>query len=169
MSADANVSCAGCHMPVVDGPNGKHRSHAFGGGTDPSWIRTSLDVRATRNGSRVEIVLAPGHVGHAVPTGDLFRRLEVAADAYDDKGEIVGRAIRPVGRSFAMSARGERVEVADNRPGSHGEDATTLVFDFGDAKTARVRWSIDFERVLGQDPDSVEIAARLRVMEGWIE
>ncbi len=168
-SAEASVSCASCHMPVVDGPHGKHKSHTFGGGADPSWIRTALDVRASREGARVTITLAPGHVGHAVPTGDLFRRLEVGADALDESGAVIGRAVFPVGRTFATTPRGERIEIADNRPGAHPGDVTRVVLDFGDVKPARVRWSIDFERVLGQSPDAVEIASRLRVMEGWID
>jgi hypothetical protein len=169
LSAESSVSCASCHMPVVSGPHGKHKSHAFGGGTDPSWIRTALDVRASREGSRVTITLAPGHVGHAVPTGDLFRRLEVSADGMDASGTIIARAAFPVGRTFSITPRGERVETEDNRPGAHGDDVTRIVLDLGDSKPARVRWTIDFQRVLGQAPDAVEIASRLRVMEGWID
>lgn len=168
-STESSVPCASCHMPIVFGPHGKHKSHAFGGGTDPSWLRSALDVRASREGSRVTIALAPGHVGHAVPTGDLFRRLVVGADALDDGGAVIGRAALPVGRTFATNARGERVEIADNRPGAQGNDTTQIVFDFADVKLARVRWSIDFERVLGQSADAVEVASRLRIMEGWIE
>lgn len=148
-------------MPVVNG----HKSHAFG--SNPAWIRTALDVRASRSGSNVTLVLAPGHVGHAVPTGDLFRRLEVNAEGLDEKGAVISRSSFAIGRTFAITERGERVETDDNRPGTAGDNATNVVFDVGDAK--RVRWSIDFERVLGQAPDKVEIASRLRVMEGWID
>lgn len=170
LSAESSASCASCHMPSVGGRDGKkHKSHAFGGGNDPSWIRTALDVRASRSGSRVTLVLAPGHVGHAVPTGDLFRRFEVAAEGVDEKGAVIARAAFPIGRTFAITPRGERVETGDNRPGAMGDDTTEVVLDLGDVKPARVRWTIDFERVLGQAPDSVEIASRLRVMEGWLD
>lgn len=150
-----DVECTSCHMPVVNG----HKSHVFGGGNDPAWLRSALDVKTSREGDNVTITIAPGNVAHAVPTGDLFRRLFVGIEKSDGT-----RDGKPMGRHFAIE-KGERVEIADTRPGSNGTNASSVTFQ----ANGRVRWFVDYQRVLGQTPDDTEIAQDLRVMEGVIE
>jgi len=50
-------------------------------------------LRRTRS-TRVEISLVPTGVGHAFPTGDLFRRLEVAVEAVGPDNMVFGKAER---------------------------------------------------------------------------
>lgn len=70
-------TCQSCHMPLTAGPR-PHRSHAFPGGHDPEMVRSALAIHAERTGpTRVRLALSPTGATHAVPTGDLFRRLAV--------------------------------------------------------------------------------------------
>jgi len=70
-------TCANCHMPLEKSPK-PHKSHRFPGGYDEPLLKSALDVRAERlSSNRVRVTLTPQHVTHAVPTGDLFRRLAI--------------------------------------------------------------------------------------------
>jgi len=78
----AKVSCQSCHMPAVEGGSSeqpkRHRSHRFE--VDDQLLRSALSVSAQRASNRaVSVTLTVTGAGHAVPTGDLFRRLEVRA------------------------------------------------------------------------------------------
>lgn len=80
----AGVQCQGCHMPEVRGANGRtHRSHRFPGTRDPEFLRSALrvDASARREGDEVivSLTVVPLRIGHAFPTGDLFRRGELRA------------------------------------------------------------------------------------------
>lgn len=77
------ATCQSCHMPWREGANGRrHRSHAFPGGNDLAMLQRAVrvEVRAWREGrdTVVEARLLPGDIGHAYPTGDLFRRAELS-------------------------------------------------------------------------------------------
>ncbi|MEE9394893.1 MAG: multiheme c-type cytochrome [Planctomycetota bacterium] len=65
VKGEAYQDCNDCHMPVMPGPptvgseRSTHRSHVFGGGHDPSILRTAAILRAT--------LLEPGEtVGAAI-------------------------------------------------------------------------------------------------------
>ena len=65
IKGDGYKDCNDCHMPVAEGPptvgssRKTHRSHVFGGGHDPSILRTAASMRAT--------VLKPGEsIGEAM-------------------------------------------------------------------------------------------------------
>ncbi len=72
-SAYRDRTCASCHMKA--GENGR-RTHGFVASHDATMLANAIDVQATRqeNGHLV-FVLSSRDVGHAFPTGDLFRRL----------------------------------------------------------------------------------------------
>ncbi|MCB9594555.1 MAG: hypothetical protein H6719_17615 [Sandaracinaceae bacterium] len=74
-----DTPCQGCHMPR----RGRARSHRFPGGLDPGLLEHAIRVeaRAVSEGSRTRLTLtmSTDAAGHAVPTGDIFRRLEVTA------------------------------------------------------------------------------------------
>lgn len=65
--------CQGCHMALHDG----HFDHRFGVREDLARLREAVAVSATRDDAQhVSIGLAATErVGHAVPTGDVFRQL----------------------------------------------------------------------------------------------
>jgi hypothetical protein len=157
----ADVACTSCHMPTTNG----HKSHIFGGGHDPKWLASAIDVKAKRSDRKVTIAIAPGHVGHAIPTGDLFRRLLVGVETVDERGEVIARDMKPMGREFAID-HGQRIETADTRPGTHGANASTVELTLSGDKG---RWFVSYQRVLGESPGEIEVAQDLRVMEGWIE
>jgi Cytochrome c7 and related cytochrome c len=169
MSAHAEESCASCHMPRVDGPGGAHRSHAFAASRDVGALAQALVARArTPAPDVVEVVLRPGRVGHAFPTGDLFRRLEVGVERFDEHGERVGFAVQSVGRTFA-SRRGRQEEVADTRPGAPGQADARLRFVLPAVPRGRSKYWVDYERIAAASGDVVEVEARTRIVERWVE
>lgn len=115
----ADYACADCHMPWVDAPGGGHRSHRFDGSRSPAAAALALGVAATRRGpDTVDITLTPGAAGHAFPTGDLFRRLEVRVEPLAP-GRAIPPQIRHLGRRFAdgqeLPGFVVRREIADDR------------------------------------------------------
>ena len=114
------VPCADCHMPRVgSGPN-QHRSHAFPGGHDAEFVKSGLRVRAERSaGNGVRLILSTERVGHAFPTGDLFRRLELSAEAIGGDDQVVARARRYLSRHWSekqLLTRVVRQVTRDDRP-----------------------------------------------------
>ncbi|MCB9674469.1 MAG: hypothetical protein H6737_05085 [Alphaproteobacteria bacterium] len=61
--------CVDCHM----GPHG----HGFPGAHDEAFVRDALEVTVAVSGGELRVAVAARDVGHAVPTGDPFRRLEL--------------------------------------------------------------------------------------------
>ncbi|MCB9658696.1 MAG: multiheme c-type cytochrome [Polyangiales bacterium] len=74
------LACVSCHMPRrADG----HVDHRMPGASAELLARSvRVDVRATRehDGVAVRVTLRTRDVGHALPTGDIFRRLIVRAE-----------------------------------------------------------------------------------------
>lgn len=148
-SPHAAESCQSCHMPpVADAPGRSHRSHDFRVLGDSARLRSALTARAARADDRVvTLTLAAAKIGHAFPTGDMFRRLEVRARAVDDHGEPVATAIPVVlARRFGRS-RSERIQIGDDRLPASGEArAIDLVFAEPVAGRA-VRWEVVYQRL----------------------
>jgi hypothetical protein len=88
-SAQRAQACAGCHMPLAYEGGAPHRSHAFLGGHDDALVKSAVNVRAERSPEGARITLTPRELGHAFPTGDLFRRLEVSAEAIGPEWQVV--------------------------------------------------------------------------------
>ncbi len=147
------TTCQDCHMPWRTSPTGqRHRSHAFPGGNDLTLLRSAVrvEVRARHadGGTVVEARLLPGEIGHAYPTGDLFRRAELRVwtdrDPEHPQTLAFARAFAPV---LEQSPRGAMVFVRrqshDGRvppPGTGTIPFQTLRFV---GETRRVRWSLD--------------------------
>jgi len=81
--------CPACHMPEGD--------HSMHGAHDRDRLTQSIVV--TQAGSR--LTLSTRDVGHAVPTGDLFRHLTVEARA---TGDPTWTTLDTLGRTFAVDA-----------------------------------------------------------------
>lgn len=152
-SAFASTTCSTCHMPKTGGPR-PHVDHTFAVGE--AMLRSALVADVSRAGpTRVALRLAPGRVGHAFPTGDLFRRLDVTAVARDDDGEVVASA----GRMLSRTLRSVRVadgtlgktDARDDRVGAGLEACFEL--DVGSRGAGRpLVVSIAYERL--QEPQS---------------
>jgi hypothetical protein len=150
----ADTPCQNCHMAeVVDAAGRRHRRHDFRVQGDAALIGSAVSVRAERDGERgVRFRLAADRVGHAVPTGDLFRRLELHAEALDDAGQVI-ETTAPVSlmRSFSVTLGPhgpDRVPVADTRVPPPGAGAMELGVHFRrDVSAIRVRWQLRYFRM----------------------
>jgi len=133
-SPERGQSCAACHMPAGD--------HRVAVSREPDVLRSALRVEASRSSaSRIVLTLEPLYVGHAMPTGDLFRRLLVRVKT--------GRGLveRSLGRSFRARRADDgqviRFESRDERLVS-GE-VRSFELEVG----PDVAWEVVYQRVLG--------------------
>ncbi|MGE0326806.1 MAG: multiheme c-type cytochrome [Polyangiaceae bacterium] len=159
-AASSEATCVSCHMArSATGPagaNATHWSHSFPGGRDAKFVASALSVTASRlEPGSVRITLTPRDVTHAVPTGDLFRRLAVSVELPDGS-----KLERYLARHFADSPRGRR-EVSDDRV-----HLTPRQVDFvlpRGMAGAKVRWQVSYQRVAHVDPDREGEAT----LDGW--
>jgi hypothetical protein len=172
-SPSATTACARCHMPRrADG----RPSHAFAASRDPAMLRSAVVASAARRGSKVAIHLAPGAAGHAFPTGDLFRRLVITAEAVGDDWAVNGEASRALHRRFKMAATSPghvgRVLVGDDRVGTGPLGAQEVELDLGGAARGRtIAWRVEYQRVehpLGADEETAAVAESIVVAEGTL-
>ena len=166
----AAMACASCHMPKVTAASGRaHRSHVFAGSRDAALLRSAVRVTATRSDDgTVEIRIAPSGVGHAFPTGDLFRRLAVHAEAVGAEAHVVAEETRYLARRFGK-ARGTdghpiKVLVADTRVPSSGEAVVRLPLGAA-AKGLPIAFRVAYQRVEHPIDDASDAA----VVEGEVE
>jgi hypothetical protein len=136
-SADADQPCQSCHMP--------ERGHRFA--VDDALLRAAADIVATREAAALVVTIEPRALGHAFPTGDLFRRLAVVVTSSDgtwseqrflarrfDVQEIEGRPIK--------------IEVGDDRVGVR-PGPTRVAFALPErVRGQALRWSVAWQRVL---------------------
>ena len=95
-------TCNACHMPPVARATGKiGRKHVFAGRT-PEMLAKSVAVTAatavTGKELRVTFTLRNTGAGHAVPTGDLYRRMDLRL--FDPTGKLV--AVAHLGRQWQL-------------------------------------------------------------------
>lgn len=168
-SPRAGETCQSCHMKSVTDPaTGKaHRSHDFRVTGDPAMLRSAVVASAKRlSGQAITVTLSAGQVGHAFPTGDLFRRLEVRARAAGEGGiAITGQPVVLSRRlSVLQTPLGiDRVQTADLRVPASGTPVTTVVLFGADVSRAAVRWEVAYQRMppalastFGLDPSDDE-------------
>lgn len=161
-STSRETSCVSCHMPRVAG----HRSHRFGITRDAGALRDALAVEAVRVGdARVRLRLRALGVGHAFPTGDLFRGLQVSVETDDDPTDVA--FARPTARPPAIATklltrrfttvRGPTgasivVETSDDRLAP--DRASEVELDLGEHGRGRpVRWRVEYHRAEVADDD----------------
>jgi len=154
-SSFSHLPCQACHMRKVAGKNGgSHASHDFSVQGRPDVLARALRVEASRNAEGALILsLRAGAVGHAVPTGDVFRRIELTAVALDANDRVVAEA-EPVvlQREFAnhLGDQGaDRRPIADRRvPAPGGDPAREVALRFPiDTSGYRARWRIHYKRM----------------------
>ena len=155
----ADTPCQSCHMPVAGSAGATHHRHDFSVLGDAGMIRSAARVTAERLGAdRIEVTVVADAVGHAFPTGDMFRRLEVRADARDARGETTVR-MPPVilARRFAdqpRRANGEdlsfqRLQTSDDRvppPGVGAPRRATFVVP-PSVSASRVHYQVVYQRM----------------------
>ncbi len=169
-SARNAQACADCHMPIRGEPG--HRSHAFVGAYDRELLARSLNISSERlDPRRVRLTLSPGEVGHAVPTGDLLRRLEVALLEVDAQGRerVIDR--RWLGREFASRPHRNgltlRDELSDTRVGPQGR---ALIFELPADAGPNLVWRVRHQRVAhgGSHPRKAAIEGEIEFARGSV-
>ncbi|APR79651.1 Cytochrome C553 [Minicystis rosea] len=159
-SSYASTSCNTCHMPRVRDAGGReHRSHRFLV-RDPEVLSRAVRVVAERGESDVTLTLQSALVGHAVPTGDLFRRLVVRTflvpDAHHEapleRPVVLARRFLdvPIHRDRPIEMARQRVEVADTRlapPGQPGSERRLRFAIPPEQRGAAVRWEVVYQRM----------------------
>ncbi|MBX3205666.1 MAG: hypothetical protein KF764_11405 [Labilithrix sp.] len=139
-SSSSRTACATCHMARA--PDG-HRDHRFDVSRNVTLLRASLDVAPRRTEAGLELTLAARDVGHALPTGDLFRRLRVSVRAESADGAHLGEDEVVLARRF------------DRRRGVPDESQDTRVFGARTVRVegewiagaARIEYEVVYERV----------------------
>jgi hypothetical protein len=169
LSPAAARPCADCHMPS----RGGRRSHAFAEVRDPGWLRDNLQVTAARADDRtVRITLVQPAPGHAFPSGDLFRRLEVGYELRDDQGKVLGREVRHLARHFQLvPGRPGRQLVRDDRVFNEPVIVDlALSPSSSPRRPALVAWWVSYQRVAtvgtGTDPKKAKIESEVKLHSG---
>jgi hypothetical protein len=147
----ADESCQSCHMPPARSDGAVHHDHGFAVVGQPQMLRAAVTIVATRpEPGRVVLELSPRLVGHAFPTGDLFRRLAVELHADDDGAAWSTQ--RVLEREFVGQRVGDgqviKVEHADSRVGI-GRGPRVVEFELpAELHGRRLRWVLVYERAL---------------------
>jgi hypothetical protein len=168
VSPAAGRSCASCHMPIARG----RRSHRFAASRDEAMLRSAVRVDARRDGTRVEVRLASLVEGHAFPTGDLFRRVEILAEAVAPREVLAASATRYLARHFPFAP----VAPGGPRARSFGPDdrlrqePVAVVLDLGEpARDLPVRYRVAYQRVAhprSADEQASEIDGEVVLSQG---
>ncbi|MEO0324342.1 MAG: hypothetical protein AAF447_15380, partial [Myxococcota bacterium] len=137
--ASAGKVCQTCHF-TADAEDAGHHRHDVPGSRDAAMRERALHVDATlrRRGSAatLELALTAADAGHAVPTGDMFRRLEVSA--WDARGDGARPARAWLRRRFRVDRRGWH-EVEDTRVPPQGSRRVMLALR---GRPERVAWAV---------------------------
>lgn len=135
-------TCVSCHMP-----EGRHTMRA-----SDARIDVTARARSGEGGAQVLLTLVADGVGHAFPTGDVYRALEVRVWAPGREAEAVTQRLT---RRFARGADRLRREVLDTRlvPG----EPRRVALHVPGANLTELRWSVALLRL------PPERAARMRV------
>jgi len=144
-------------MPKVPSESGgAHRSHDFRVQGDRDIMAKAVVVeRAELGDGALRLEIAPGAVGHAFPTGDLNRQVEVRAAPVNAEGQTLGPNSREIlGRTFGPIHSGPNTFVPAPRSDTRLFGRRTLVFPLP-AGTRRARYQIVWQRL------PPEMAARL--------
>jgi hypothetical protein len=156
------AACASCHefaFPDADLRDARklmqstqdtdgHRSHSFAASRDPDMLRSAIEVSAERaDRETIEVTLTAARVGHAFPTGDLLRRIEVGAEV---EGKTARRYLaRHFGRQRQRSGIVLRGEMIDDRVPADGTPRRVRL-RLPDSGGEDVRWWVRYQRVAHQ-------------------
>lgn len=166
-----DVSCASCHMLTVGNGQRRHRSHAFGITRNEQALRQALTVKAQRTScTNLEFTLIPNGVGHAFPTGDLFRRIEIRVEILNQLNQVQSIRIHYLRRHFEVEQqlpnRWVKTARVDNR--IFGLTTFSVKLPIVDC-TYRLRWNVTYQRVehMGpRDETSATVAGEIVLATG---
>ena len=138
-SEQAARTCASCHLPE----RGGHRDHRFAVSRNISLLRASLSMVARRTADGLAITLTTHDVGHAMPTGDLFRRLVVKVEGEAADGSFAGEEEIVLARRFER-VKGLPLQVEDDRVVGTKQVAVSEPWI---GRAPRVKVAVHYERV----------------------
>lgn len=159
----ADHRCSSCHSSRAFGVT----DHRFTSSRDPESVRKALTIVAQRESeTSLRIDLQAHDVGHAVPTGDLFRRLEVEVFALGTSRPSQRQYLDRRFRS-ALQANGIRVQVesADRRVPASG----TPRHVYFEIPSVPVLWWVSYQRVahnLSSNPAFAELDGEFLLASG---
>jgi hypothetical protein len=153
-------------------------SHTFDVSRNRDLLASALEVRAVRNGNGdAMFTLTARGVGHAFPTGDLFRRLVLRATAARSSGGNSssdppvragdGRRVAleyPFWRTFRADSEGRRFEVTDNRLAPSQRVTVPL--------EGPLEWEVVYQRVTAvaqTPPYDIDVEAELPLVRGSLQ
>ncbi len=147
-SKHASTPCQGCHMPLVRSAGRAHRSHDFHVLDNPTLLRSAISARAERASDRaVSVTLSVARAGHAVPTGDMFRRLVVRAQTIDEGAPLAAPPVA-LARRFVTLHRPdglERRDIGDDRLPATGDPRAAWLWFAGPIHRRAVRWEVVYQ------------------------
>jgi hypothetical protein len=114
----------------------------------------------------VRIRLSAAQLGHAFPTGDMFRRVVVGARAFDGGSPLQG-AGEVLGRNFTD---GHRLE-DDRRLGAGGDfSPRDVVLALPGAAGLPVQWIVTYERadMATHADDEPRVFESIELADGWL-
>ncbi len=144
--AQRGLRCIDCHLAS----SATGHDHALPGHRDRALLSVALHVEASvivERSSDVVTLTLVSRAGHAVPTGDLYRSLEVRAWR---EGEPTSSRAEQLGRVYARRGA-RRVEVEDDRVMPGEPHVVTLRLPRGDRTDRPISWSI---RLWSLDPSA---------------
>jgi Cytochrome c554 and c-prime len=173
-SEQSSTDCASCHMPTTTYGGVAHRSHAFAGGHDAELVRSAVAVTAERSPHGARITLTPRQLGHAFPTGDLFRRVEVSAEVLGREWQVITSASRYLARHWQRqpSPFGVvlRSATRDDRP--LGEPQVIELELGPQAAELPIHWRVAYQRVEHPRSDREQdesVEGEIEILSGALE
>jgi hypothetical protein len=146
-SKRATESCEACHMPRIGDGSNAHFSHRFG---VRELLPSAAHVSARRESGAIVIAIAVTETGHAFPTGDMFRRLEVRASARGQDGRVIRAAPAVLRREFRVSVSGgvtDRIDTSDSRVPADGSPREARLLFSEDVDATTIHWEIAYQRM----------------------
>lgn len=148
-SPERDRSCESCHMRA-NAEATAHKDHRFRVHGDTELLRGALAISARPGRERSTVVsLAARGAGHAVPTGDMFRRLEVRAWAGAGESALEAEPV-VLAREFEMVATEDgrrRVQIGDRRVPASGEPVEVELVFPQPIRAQSVRWEVVYRRM----------------------
>jgi len=150
---------------------------------DPAFLRSSLLAAVEPlDQPGVRITLTQTLPGHAFPTGDLFRRLEVGVALTDEHGRILGRQVRHLARHLVIAPRTPgRKLIADDRVFAEPRILELVVTPPEEpasvptpapARALRLSWWVTYQRPAtvgdGIDPRHAKIESSVVLQKGTL-
>lgn len=164
MSTARAEACTSCHMKS-DERSGGHASHRFAVASDRELLAGAVDVQVERDAEgRIRFVVSANGVGHAFPTGDLFRRLVLRVKT--PRGTIEN--------AFERRFRAQRDRADPSAPAVRFETTDTRLFPSRTvtlSAPAGSPWELVYQRVTAVQqtpPFAVTVESELSLRAGTI-